>query len=181
MNDSPGSTLRLLATVACAALVAAACVAAATNPPTSLPAASSTNEWLAPPPSPGVAETAGGVSAAPSMAAGPTATLNLAEADNGRTLTVSVGATLTLVLHNTYWTVQGSSNASVLAPLGQPVYSGAGTIKCIPGTGCGTVTATFKAVAQGSSLISASRTGCGEVLPCVDGAASFEVTVVVTP
>jgi hypothetical protein len=126
-------------------------------------------------------EPVGTGSAAPSTPAGPTATIDLAEADNGRTLAVSVGATVTLVLHNTYWTVQGSSNPSVLAPLGTPVYSGAGSIKCIPGTGCGTVTATFKAVAQGSSVVSASRTSCAEGLPCTGGAGTFGVSVDVIP
>ena len=43
------------------------------------------------------------------------------------------------------------------------------------------LTATFKAVAQGSSLVTASRTSCGEVLPCAGSAAKFEVTVVVIP
>jgi hypothetical protein len=181
MNNSSGSALRLLATVVCAALVAAACVAAATDSPTSLPMASSPNASSAPSASMSGSAPAGTVTTASSTPAGPTATLDLAEADSGRTLTVSVGATVKLVLHNTYWTVQGSSNPSVLAPLGQPVYSGAGSVKCIPGTGCGTVTATFKAVAQGSSVVSASRTSCGEALQCPGGAGTFEVTVVVIP
>jgi len=181
MNHLPGTALRLLATVACTALVAAACVAGSAGSPTSLPMASSPNASSASSASMSGSEPVGTGSMAPSTQAGPTATTDLAEADNGRTLAVSVGATVTLVLHSTYWTVQGSSNPSVLAPLGQPVYSGAGSVKCIPGTGCGTVTATFKAVAQGSSVVSASRTSCGEVLPCASSAAKFEVTVVVVP
>jgi hypothetical protein len=94
---------------------------------------------------------------------------------------VSVGATVKLVLHNTYWAVHDSPDPSVLAMAGQPVYSGAGAVKCIPGTGCGTVTATFKAVAPGSARISADRSSCGEALECTGGAGTFEVTVVVAP
>jgi hypothetical protein len=181
MNNPSGTALRSLATVVCAALVAAACVAAATGSPTSLPMASSPDASSAPSASMSGSEPIDSGSGAASTPAGPAATIDLAEADNGRTLAVSVGATVALVLHNTYWTVQGSSNPSVLAPLGQPVYSGAGSVKCIPGTGCGTVTATFKAVAQGHAIVSASRTSCGEVLPCTGGAGTFEVTVVVVP
>jgi hypothetical protein len=96
-------------------------------------------------------------------------------------LTVSVGATVKLVLHNIYWTVHDSPDPSVLTMIGRPVYSVAGAVKCVPGAGCGTVTATFKALARGSALISASRTSCGEALQCTGGAGLFEVTVVVTP
>jgi hypothetical protein len=94
---------------------------------------------------------------------------------------VSVGATVKLVLHNIYWTVHDSPDPSVLTMAGRPVYSVAGAVKCVPGTGCGTVTATFKALARGSALISASRTSCGEALQCTGGTGLFEVTVVVAP
>jgi hypothetical protein len=94
---------------------------------------------------------------------------------------VSVGATVRLVLHNIYWTVHDSPDPSVLTMVGRPVYSSAGAVKCVPGAGCGTVTATFKALAPGSALISASRTSCGEALQCTGGAGVFNVTVVVAP
>ena len=181
MNHSPRTALRMLATVACTALVGAACVAGGPASPASVPTPSSLNAPSVPPiqaTGSGPADTG---STAPATPAGPTSTTELGEANNGQTLTVSVGATVKLVLHNIYWTVDDSSHPSVLALVGPPVYSGAGSIKCIPGTGCGTVTATFKAVAQGSALISASRTSCGEALQCPGGAGTFEVTVVVIP
>ena len=108
-----------------------------------------------------------------------TGTVDLTEADAGRAVTVAVGTRIRLVLHNVYWTVGGSDDAAVLAPVGAPVTSGAGPIACIPGSGCGTVTAVFDAVAPGRATISASRTSCGEALQCPPGAASFEVTVIV--
>ncbi len=191
---------RVVAMAACTALVAAACVTGAgaspTNlqgsaPPATTPPATIEDGTSAPSAptdgsaAPGVASPAPSASplasVAPSTPAGPASTTELTEADNGRTVTVAVGATVTLVLHNIYWQVQDSSKPSVLTMVGRPVYSGAGTIKCIPGTGCGTVTATFKAVAQGSALISASRSSCGEALQCTGGAGKFEVTVAVSP
>lgn len=85
------------------------------------------------------------------------------------------------MLHNTYWQVQGSSDPAVLAMVSGPVTSGAGPIACIPGTGCGTVTAVFRATSPGSATMTASRTSCGEALQCVGGAGSFEITIVVGP
>ncbi|MGA3057303.1 MAG: hypothetical protein ABSE70_04600 [Candidatus Limnocylindrales bacterium] len=181
---------RTLATAACTALVAAACVAGVGASPSNAPELTSpgltswatgsnaTSGHSTPMSSPAPAGTG---STAPATPAGPTSTTELGEADSGRTLTVSVGATVKLVLHNIYWTVHDSPDPSVMTMVGQPVYSGAGAVKCIPGTGCGTVTATFKALAPGNALISASRSSCGEALQCTGGAGMFEVTVVVAP
>lgn len=103
----------------------------------------------------------------------------ITEANNGQTIAAPVGTVVTLVLHNTYWIIVGSSNPNVLVLGGPPVYSGAGPIKCIPGTGCGTVTAAFRAMSPGSAVITASRTSCGEALQCTGSAARYMVTVVV--
>jgi hypothetical protein len=102
------------------------------------------------------------------------------EAENGKTVTVTPGSTVTLVLSNTYWQVQGSSDAKVLAPVADPTVSappmgGA----CVPGSGCGTVTVVFHAVAAGHASILASRTTCGEAMMCQGSAGAFEVTIVV--
>lgn len=186
---------RTLATAACAALLSAACVAGGLASPSSVPTLSSpgptpsTTERNAPSLSPTPASSPtplGTGSTAPAVAptalpGGPTSTTEIGEANKDQSLAISVGATVTLVLHNIYWKVQGSSNPAVLALVGPPVYSGAGPIACIPGTGCGTLTASFKAVAPGSAVIFASRTSCGEALQCTGGAGTFEVTVVVTP
>jgi hypothetical protein len=107
--------------------------------------------------------------------------IEISETSNGLSFTLSVGATLRLVLHNTYWTIGGSSVPSVLALTAPPVYSAAGLIACIPGTGCGTVTASFRALAPGKAVITAARTSCGEALRCVGGDGAFEATVIVGP
>src|SRR5271157_5658595 len=180
---------RRLTIAACSALVASACVAGAGASPSNTSAAPSPiptpwtlGSFSAPLPPTAVipAAPAGSGSPASEMPAESMSPTALSEADNGRTLSVSVGSTVTLVLHNTYWVVHASSDPSVLVMVGQPVYSGAGTMVCIPGAGCGTVTTSFMAVAPGSAVISASRTSCGEALMCVSGAGTFEVTVVVT-
>ena len=103
----------------------------------------------------------------------------VSEPDGGNSVAVPVGAEVTLVLHNIYWQVQGSSDPAVLALVSGPVASGAGPIACIPGTGCGTVTAVFRAIAPGRATITASRTSCGEALQCTGTAGAYEVTVVV--
>ena len=107
------------------------------------------------------------------------AAAEVTETDNGKTLVTQVGSDVKLVLHNTYWQVLGSSNPAVLSLVSGPTYSGAGPIACIPGSGCGTVTAIFRAVAPGRAIVTASRTTCGEVLPCPSSAGSYEVTIVV--
>lgn len=111
--------------------------------------------------------------------AAPLAGSQITETDNGHTLRVHVGADLKLILHNTYWQIAGSSSTAVLAPLGAAVYSGAGMISCVPGSGCGTVTQVFRAAGLGEATLTASRTSCGEVLQCTGTAGSYKVTIVV--
>ena len=114
---------------------------------------------------------------APPPAGGPEVT----ETDNGHTVRVHAGAELKLILHNTYWQIVGSSDPLVLAPLGEPTYSGAGLISCIPGSGCGTVTQVFRAVGLGQATLTAKRTSCGEAIQCVGTTGSYQVTIVVEP
>ena len=109
----------------------------------------------------------------------PLAGPQVTDTDNGHTLWVHVGSELKLILHNTYWQIAGSSSTAVLAPLGAAVYSGAGMISCIPGSGCGTVTQAFRAAGLGQATLTASRTTCGEVLQCTGTAGSFKVTIIV--
>ena len=109
----------------------------------------------------------------------PLAGAQITETDNGHTLRVHAGSELKLILHNTYWQIVGSSSTAVLAPVGAAVYSGAGLISCIPGSGCGTVTQVFRAAGLGQATLTASRTSCGEALQCTGTAGSFKVTIVV--
>lgn len=102
------------------------------------------------------------------------------EADNGTSIAVGVGSEVTLQLANTYWQVQASSDPAVLALVSGPTASGAGPSACLPGMGCGFVTAAFRALAPGQATITASRTTCGEALLCTGSAGAYEVTIIVS-
>jgi hypothetical protein len=104
---------------------------------------------------------------------------HVTQADNGRTLAVSVGSVVTLELGSTYWQVGDSSDPAVLALVSGPTASAAAMGTCVPGAGCGTVAATFRALAPGRATITASRTTCGEAMRCTGTDGAYEVTVVV--
>jgi hypothetical protein len=119
---------------------------------------------------------------ASSVGATPAATASdrqVSEADNGRSVAVTVGSEVTLLLGNTYWQVQGSSDPAVLALVSGPTASAAGLTACVSGAGCGTVTSVFRALTPGHATITASRTTCGEALMCSGTAGAYEVTIVV--
>lgn len=96
---------------------------------------------------------------------------------NGQTVTVAKGREVTITLDSTYWTFQGSSNTAVLQQSGSAVVSPA---SCVPGGGCGTVTAHFRAMGPGRAVVTASRTSCGEALACGPDQSTYQITVVVT-
>jgi hypothetical protein len=102
------------------------------------------------------------------------------EKANGHTVRISRGGTIDVVLHSTYWKFSPLAGAGVLKPNGAPevAASPAGS-GCVPGGGCGTVTAAFTAIGDGVAEVRASRTSCGEALRCTPDQASFLVTVVV--
>jgi hypothetical protein len=99
---------------------------------------------------------------------------------NGRTLHVTVGERLNLILSSTYWQLRGSSAPAVLrqdgatSPLPRP-----SSCPKLPGLGCVPVRASFRAIAPGTAVITASRTTCGEALACAAGQRHFRVTIVV--
>jgi hypothetical protein len=81
-----------------------------------------------------------------------------------------------VILASTYWSFSDSSKPAVLRSDGSakvvPHLSG-----CVPGQGCGTVTATFKALTVGTATIVAARTVCGEALRCRGSEGHYQVTV----
>jgi hypothetical protein len=91
------------------------------------------------------------------------------------------GQTLTVVLHSTLWTLQGSSNPHVLNQLGHTLVAPAPFNKnTCPYGGCGTVTARFSAVGPGTAQVSATRVSCGEAMGCTGAEALYRFTVVMT-
>lgn len=104
------------------------------------------------------------------------AATTLGEAHNGHTVTVSPGAPLTIVLHSTYWSIVPLSNGSVVAQVGSTTV--VGTLKgCVPGQGCGTVTAHFVAKGAGMVRLRANRTSCGEAMRCTPAQSHWTVVI----
>jgi hypothetical protein len=134
-----------------------------------------------------VAACAAGVEATPSAPTpSPTATLairasnlRVGDGDDGRTVVMSVGSVVTLVLESTYWQVEVGSSPAVLALISGPSVSAGAMGTCVPGAGCGTATAAFRALAPGRATITASRATCGEALRCTGTDGTYKVTVVV--
>jgi hypothetical protein len=98
--------------------------------------------------------------------------------DDGQTVHVVVGQTITLRLTSTYWHVAQAAPAAVLQT-GDRATRPAHSPGCVPGQGCGAVTARFTAARAGRAVIAASRTSCGEALRCSPAQGSYRVRVVV--
>jgi hypothetical protein len=114
--------------------------------------------------------------ASPSAQAGGGGAVTVADANNGQTVTLRVGTQLHVVLSSTYWQLQAGSDPSVLRIDVSPVTSP--SPGCVPGAGCGTVAATFTAVAPGHATVVATRTTCGEAMLCQGSAGHYQVEVV---
>jgi hypothetical protein len=114
------------------------------------------------------------------VAGHPPTVVRLDDTSNGRTVDAHVGDTVTVTLHSTYWTI-AAPTGSALATSADPKPSPGGTA-CphIPGSGCGTVTASYRAGSAGTSTLSAHRDSCGEALRCTPGAGDWTVTVKVS-
>jgi hypothetical protein len=104
----------------------------------------------------------------------------VSEADKGTVVSLRTGGTLRAVLHSTYWRFDPASEPTVLGSEGAPATSPDPPGSCVPGGGCGTVTATFRALRPGRAVVSAHRTSCGEALRCTGDRGAWTVTVVVS-
>jgi len=102
----------------------------------------------------------------------------LSDNDNGSTTTIFRGSKFKVILHNTYWAFDNLTDEQVIVLTGKPVYAG-DTRTHIAGMGTGTVTAEYQAKELGNTLISASRTLCGEAYLCAANEKSFLLHVVV--
>ena len=112
-----------------------------------------------------------------SPASAPSSIIEIGDDDKGKTLTASVGARIRVVLHSTYWQfADGSSQA--IKQLGDPRVVPDLTVS-VPGSGAGTVTVEYQAIAPGQATIQASRTSCGEALLCAEDQRAWQVTIIV--
>jgi hypothetical protein len=106
-------------------------------------------------------------------------TVLLDDTANGKTVHVHFGDTVTVTLDSTYWSFLPTDGLA-LQPFA-PVATAAGAA-CPkhPGSGCGTVTASYNVGRVGTSVLRAHRDSCGEALRCVGDQADWTVTVVAT-
>lgn len=87
------------------------------------------------------------------------------------------GQRLRVVLHSTYWEFKPTSDGAVLHLVAAPQV--APKSGCVPGQGCGTVTAVYVARRAGTATVKAERTSCGEAMGCTAAAGSYSLSVVV--
>jgi hypothetical protein len=122
----------------------------------------------------------GATACASAMTLAPTQSVpivRVTERQNKTTVTLRRRQQLQVVLHSTYWQFQKTSNPAVLhlqrPPKIRPNPS------CVPGGGCGTVTATYLAAAPGPTLVTAERSSCGEASGCTAVTGRFTLHVIV--
>ncbi|MEU1597981.1 hypothetical protein ABZ468_35415 [Streptomyces sp. NPDC005708] len=101
--------------------------------------------------------------------------LRLDERANRTTVSATVGTSVVITLHSTYWSDLTSRTPDVLAAAHTSRVTPAHT--CAPGAGCGTVELTLRAVRPGSADITARRISCGEARRCVGDEGRYSVTV----
>jgi hypothetical protein len=99
------------------------------------------------------------------------------EKNDGGTVTIRRGQRLRVVLHSTYWEFKAVSAPAVLRLTSVPLVNPKSG--CVPGQGCGTVTATYIAKTLGSAVVAAERTSCGEAMGCTGPAGGYKLTVIV--
>lgn len=97
--------------------------------------------------------------------------------DKGHTVTVARGARVVVQLNNTYWRIRGSADPAVVRETGRERVAPAKPGTCLPGVGCGTVTASFRAVGRGTTHLRAGRGTCGEARTCTGGQGRYDVTI----
>jgi len=104
--------------------------------------------------------------------------IGLSEADDGRTVTAQVGDTITVVLHHTTWVLAPGPASAVLAADGATVVAPQ-LQGCVPGQGCGTITARYQVTGTGQAHLTAHRDSCGEARTCAPGEGDWAVEVTV--
>jgi hypothetical protein len=117
---------------------------------------------------------AGGAGTAATL---PLPVVHASDSQAGGKVTLRPGQKLRVVLHSTYWEFKAVSAPRVLRLVGATLVTP--KTGCLPGQGCGTVTATYIAKTVGSALVTAERTSCGEALACTAAAGSYKLSVTV--
>ncbi|NNN01753.1 MAG: hypothetical protein HKL86_07990 [Acidimicrobiaceae bacterium] len=110
--------------------------------------------------------------------AGPT--ISLDEHNNHHVINVAVGTRLHVTLHSTYWSLVATKLTPVLVQVGRTRVVGVapnGAGHCVPGQGCGTLSANFVAAHPGTVHLRATRTSCGEALRCSAAQSAWTISI----
>jgi hypothetical protein len=106
--------------------------------------------------------------------------VTVTDADNGRTITLAVGDHLTVRLASTYWPFADLSSSTILSNVGGPTVTASPPgVGCVPGGGCGTVTATYLAIAAGKATVAVDRTSCGEARGCTGTEGTYRLHILI--
>jgi hypothetical protein len=106
--------------------------------------------------------------------------LGFSDTDNGRAATVLVGQRVTVILHSSDF-VFGAPTGPAIIPVDQPTITPGGA-DCVagPGSGCGTVVASFVGLAPGDAELLADRGHCVDPV-CAPADAHWRLAVHVAP
>ena len=104
--------------------------------------------------------------------------LGFSDADNGRAATVLVGQRITVILHSSDFVFGAPTDPAVVRGRRQPTVTPGGTRRASrrPGSGCGTVVASFVGLALGDAELFADRATCVEPA-CVAADAHWRLQV----
>jgi hypothetical protein len=102
--------------------------------------------------------------------------IELGMSATGRTVTAHLNDVIEVRLGSTYWRFHPVTGG-VLSRGKLVTHAPSGPVR-IPGTGRGTVIATYRVLKSGTARVSASRTTCGEAMRCSGAQSSFALTVV---
>lgn len=106
----------------------------------------------------------------------PHTVVTINDSNRGQTVVLHTGGQLRVILASTYWQFQPPTNETVLSP-----HDGTHVIPqlahCVPGGGCGTVIQVYDARTVGSSVVTATRTSCGEAMGCTASTGKIEFFV----
>jgi hypothetical protein len=100
--------------------------------------------------------------------------VTVADADDGKTIVLRKGQRLRVVLSGPTWQFAEPSDKDVLAQQGQQTYTPGENCTPLPGSHCGTVTAEFKALKIGASVVTAARAPC---VQCSDDRNQYRLDV----
>jgi len=105
------------------------------------------------------------------------AMVTVVDADDGKTIVLRRGQGLRVVLDGPTWQFAEPSDSEVLTPQGPATYTPGDNCTPLPGTHCGKVTAEFRAMKMGTSVVTATRAPCNEGFQCPDEQAQYRLEV----